>query len=208
MALLKKGILGGISGKVGNVVGGTWKGIDYIRSLASSVANPRSPGQVTQRTKFSAVVEIGSQLLGSIIQPFWNGKVPKMSGFNAFVQQNIDSFTSEGVAIWNEIFMSKGSLLAPVSVSITSQNNDGDFVLQWVDNGGVGNALSTDLMSVVAYNEGSAEWFTLVFGADRSLETIAFTIPFYDPSSDTHIYLFASRLGNNAIQSNIVYLLG
>jgi len=208
MALLKKGILGGISGKVGNVVGGTWKGIDYIRSLASSVANPRSPGQVTQRTKFSAVVEIGSQLLGSIIQPFWNGKVPKMSGFNAFVQQNIDSFTSEGVAIWNEIFMSKGSLLAPVSVSITSQNNDGDFVLQWIDNGGVGNALSTDLMSVVAYNEGSAEWFTLVFGADRSLETIAFTIPFYDPSSDTHIYLFASRLGNNAIQSNIVYLLG
>ena len=32
MGKIGKGILGGISGKVANVVGGNWKGIDYLRS--------------------------------------------------------------------------------------------------------------------------------------------------------------------------------
>ena len=55
MGIIKKGILGGFSGKVGNVVGASWKGIDYIRSLPSTVRNPRTPRQVKQRTKFSLV---------------------------------------------------------------------------------------------------------------------------------------------------------
>ena len=55
MGIIKQGILGGFSGKVGNVVGASWKGIDYIRSLPSSVRNPRTPRQVKQRTKFSLV---------------------------------------------------------------------------------------------------------------------------------------------------------
>ena len=46
MGIIKKGILGGFSGKVGNVVGASWKGIDYIRSLPSTVRNPRTPRQV------------------------------------------------------------------------------------------------------------------------------------------------------------------
>ena len=37
MATIKKGILGGVSGKVGNVVGGNWKGVDYLRSLPAEV---------------------------------------------------------------------------------------------------------------------------------------------------------------------------
>jgi hypothetical protein len=42
MGKISQGILGGISGKVGNVIGGSWKGIDYIRVKPSSVANPRT----------------------------------------------------------------------------------------------------------------------------------------------------------------------
>ena len=52
MGIIKKGILGGFSGKVGNVVGASWKGIDYIRSLPSTVRNPRTPRQVKQELSF------------------------------------------------------------------------------------------------------------------------------------------------------------
>ena len=31
MGKIAQGILGGLSGKVGNIIGGSWKGIDYIR---------------------------------------------------------------------------------------------------------------------------------------------------------------------------------
>ena len=53
MGKIGKGILGGVSGKVANVVGASWKGIDYLRAKPQSVANPRSVLQVNQRTKGS-----------------------------------------------------------------------------------------------------------------------------------------------------------
>ena len=59
MGTIKKGILGSFSGKVGNIVGASWKGIAYIRSLPASVRNPRTVKQVTQRSKF---IQAGRQL--------------------------------------------------------------------------------------------------------------------------------------------------
>ena len=44
MGKISQGILGGFSGKVGNVVGGNWKGIDYMRVRPASVANPQTNG--------------------------------------------------------------------------------------------------------------------------------------------------------------------
>jgi hypothetical protein len=37
MGIVKKGILGGFSGKVGAVVDGSWKGISYMRSLPQNI---------------------------------------------------------------------------------------------------------------------------------------------------------------------------
>ena len=56
MGTFKQGIYGGYSGKVGNVVGGSWKGIDYMRILPTSVANPQTDAQLTQRQKFSVTM--------------------------------------------------------------------------------------------------------------------------------------------------------
>ena len=36
MGKIAQGILGGLSGKVGNVIGGSWKGIDYKRGESSN----------------------------------------------------------------------------------------------------------------------------------------------------------------------------
>ncbi|MDD2265168.1 MAG: DUF6266 family protein, partial [Bacteroidales bacterium] len=47
MGTIKQGILGGFSGKVGNIVGASWRGIDYIRSMPASVRNPRTVAQVS-----------------------------------------------------------------------------------------------------------------------------------------------------------------
>ena len=39
MGTIKQGILGGFSGKVGTVVGSSWKGISYMRGQAQNVKN-------------------------------------------------------------------------------------------------------------------------------------------------------------------------
>lgn len=53
MAKLKKGILGPISGKLGPVTGGTWKGIPYLReSTDPAKLKDRSAAQIANQEKF------------------------------------------------------------------------------------------------------------------------------------------------------------
>ena len=52
MGKIKQGILGGFNGTVGTVVGGSWKGMAYMRGKAQSIKNPRTEKQMSQRIKF------------------------------------------------------------------------------------------------------------------------------------------------------------
>jgi hypothetical protein len=54
MGTIKQCILGGFSGKVGTVIGASWKGINYMRSIPQHVKNPRTAGQVSRRSKKAA----------------------------------------------------------------------------------------------------------------------------------------------------------
>lgn len=53
MARIKKGILGGFSGKVGTVIGANWRGIDYMRALPRLSNKPATPAQLAQRNKMA-----------------------------------------------------------------------------------------------------------------------------------------------------------
>ncbi len=110
MATIKQGILGGVSGKIGSVVGSSWKGIAVLRSLALSVANPRTGPQVQQRTNFTSIVKVGSDLLGAIIVPYWNRFAVKMSGYNSFCQVNMSTF-ADGLLVYpNNFYISVGKM--------------------------------------------------------------------------------------------------
>ena len=53
MAIYKNGINGAFSGKLGAVVGATWKGQPYMRSLPSKRKGPASEAAITSRNKFA-----------------------------------------------------------------------------------------------------------------------------------------------------------
>ena len=95
MGVIKQGILGGFSGKVANIIGSSWKGIAYMKAMPLSVANPRTAKQVAHRNKFSNVVEFATKILSNLIKPLNDRFAVKMSGYNLFVQRNIELF--EGV---------------------------------------------------------------------------------------------------------------
>lgn len=95
MAIIKQGILGGFSNKVGSVVGAGWKGIATMRSLPQSVANPRTTAQVANRTTFAQLAVLGSSVLPTIIQPLWNRWAKKMSGYNEWLSVNKKIFDEE-----------------------------------------------------------------------------------------------------------------
>ncbi len=56
MAKLKESVIGVLIGKIGQVVGTTWKGISVLRVLPASIANPQTDAQLTQRQKWAVTM--------------------------------------------------------------------------------------------------------------------------------------------------------
>ena len=127
MGTITKGILGGFSGRVGTVVGARIFGIDVMRSYQPNVENPRTPGQVSQRTKFSLVVQF-LRLFLSIIRIGFSLKAIGQSAFNACVSyavQNSVTGTSPDFAIdYANVMIAQGALDGIASASIDENLSD------------------------------------------------------------------------------------
>jgi len=93
MGTIKKGILGGFSGKVGTVIGGNWKGIDYMRGKAASVSNPKTEAQLDQRARFRAALKF-LQPLTSFIRVGFKNYAVKMTAFNSAMLYNLNNALS------------------------------------------------------------------------------------------------------------------
>lgn len=65
MAKIRKGILGPLSGKLGPVVGGTWKGIAYVRAVPEA-----KPKKKAQRTAGQIAIQEKMRFLNNFMVPF------------------------------------------------------------------------------------------------------------------------------------------
>jgi hypothetical protein len=120
MGVIKRGILGGFSNKVGNIVGSTWKGRAVIKSLPLSVANPRTTPQVSQRSKFAGISVFASLILSSWVKPLWDRFAGDISGYNAFCKENIVHVSSAGVVDYSSVVFSKGKMVVPTIDTIVA----------------------------------------------------------------------------------------
>jgi hypothetical protein len=167
MAVIKQGILGALSGKVGSVIGGSWKGIAYLRSRPASVANPRTAGQVTQRNSFTAMIQVASLLLAKIVKPLWDRFAQFESGYNAFVGANIKCFVNGVFTNFSDFIIARGKLVGFDTPTITMGVGDTATVVDWLDNTGEGDALATDESYGVYYNETQDAWGQTVLNKTR-----------------------------------------
>ena len=207
MGVIKRGLLGGFSGKVANIVGGSWKGIAYMRSLPLSVANPRTVGQVTQRTKFGTISAFGSAIVAGWIQPLWNRFAVQASGFNDFVKANIEFVSDIGVITFAAMKMSIGKLLGLGFYEIISPPaaTENEVTLQWNNNAGDGNALATDELYIVGYNATQQEFSNVKVSTRNGIsDNIAFENDFVT-NDVLHVWLVTRRV-DGTIVSDSQYL--
>lgn len=119
MGKIKRGILGGFVGKVGNVVGSSWKGIETMRALPISVLNPRTTAQVGNRTRFGSLSTLAAAMLTTIVKPLNDRFASGMSGYNAFTARNKTAFTDDGIFVPANLVLSTGKLGDTDITSIT-----------------------------------------------------------------------------------------
>lgn len=144
MGVINQGILGGVSGRIGPVVGGSWKGISYLRGYQANVAQPNTAAQVAQKQRMSVIVILAKAFLAIIIKPLNDRFAVRMSGYNLFVSRNIEHVDALGAIDWTSIVFSAGTLTGFDTLAGTSVGGSADVDFTWVDNSGTGTAQATD----------------------------------------------------------------
>jgi len=207
MGKISQGILGGLSGKVGNIVGGSWKGIDYIRIKPSSVANPRTEGQVNQRNKFTITLEY-LQATKDFIKIGYKSFATKKTEFNAamsYVLNNAVGGIAPNFTIdYSLALLSRGPLSGVLNPT-TDLTTAGQVSFDWDDNSAEGNANVTDKAMVLVYNPSKKESISILDGSDRTVGSQVVTIPNTYAGDTVELFMaFVSADGTQV--SNSVYL--
>ena len=203
MGTIKKGILGGFSGKVGTVVGANWKSISYMRSLPQKVKNPRTLGQ---RSKFSLTLKL-LQPMTAFLRTGWKLYAHKQSPFNAVMSYTLanaitGTYPDYGIDT-SKVLVSRGALAPATNGSAVAAG--GNITFSWDDNSGVNSAKQTDKALIAILNLEKGDSITDAAGAERTAGTQTVVIPADWSGDSVEAYLgFISEDGKEV--ANSVYL--
>ena len=207
MGKIKRGILGGISGIVGNVVGSSWKGIDYIKTQPKHIKNPRSQAQQNQRERFSLSLQTISPML-QFINKVYKGYSPYKTAYNSAMAHCMSNAIAgefpEYTIDFSKVLVSSGSLAQPIPQAAWADR--GTVTFFWLDNSTTDSSDANDVACVLVFDKDSSEVFCNTFGTGRRggpcSETIS--IPSRSISHKLECYLaFISADKRNS--SNSVY---
>ncbi|REL23931.1 hypothetical protein DYD21_20675 [Rhodohalobacter sp. SW132] len=179
MAKLSSGILGGISGTVGNVVGGRWRGIDYIRSKPASVKNPNTEAQRNQRMRFRLVITLLRKMQPFVVIGFRKGR-KNQTEMNYAMSVNVRNAISgtypdleiDPQALVVSVGDLQGSSTAGLDLSVAET-----AIFTWINESGVGNASDNDAAMALLYNVDKDAVIYKLHGASRADENLAVTLP-------------------------------
>ena len=195
MGKIKNATIGALNGKVGNLVGASWKGTDYYRIHNEHINDANSPKQIAQRERFKSVSFLIHKLRTAVIKPVWNNRVAHMTGNNAFMAKNMQAINADATIDFSKIVLTAGVLDLPASMNFNKDlSDDGSYVLDWLDVPDAYEFDDSDLLNIVIFNEAdvSVTPFLQLRCAARKDMLFQF-IPKGDAGNKLHIYAFFSN---------------
>ena len=191
MGKISQGILGGFSGTVGNVIGATWKGIDYMRIKPAHVKNPKTDKQVSQRNKFTTVMDFLQPMTDYIKVGFKNYAI-KLTQFNSAMSYNLLNAVigiSPNFSIdYAKALVARGALKSALNPAVASAAV-GNVAYTWDDNSVELNADATDQAMLLIYNPDKDEAVFITEGAARDVGSQNLTVPDSYSGDTVHAYI-------------------
>ena len=190
MATFEKGILGGFSGKVGNVVGGTWKGKSYMRSKPNKRSSVPSEKQLEQQIKFKMIV-LFFQTMSGLLNLTFMSFASKVTGYNSAVSYGLKNAVSGTFPAFDidypQVLVARGDL-PNASAPVATVGGGGMVEFKWANNAGVGRAKATDKAILVVYCPFVKQTIYTTGAAMRSaLGTKLDVTPFVGQAVETYI---------------------
>ncbi|MDQ8052158.1 MAG: DUF6266 family protein [Pedobacter sp.] len=200
MGTYSKSNFGQISGKVGNAVGGKWRGIDYLRSLPSKSKRAASPDQLAVQAKFALAAATLSPIKDVLNVGFADAKLSGISGYNMavklFIANSISGAYPNLTVDFQSLQISKGSLGKLLSPQI---GYNGQFYLTWAANQSR-IAFIDDHVLALVYNQ-TADMFVLDESAKRADASVTFDIG--SANGDViHAWVFCLKRDGKSVSSS------
>ncbi|WP_291107761.1 DUF6266 family protein [Flavobacterium sp. UBA6195] len=207
MGTYNKGILGAFSGKVGPVVGATWRGKEVMRSLPKKSNRLATTYQQQQRSKFAMTTEF----LGGV-QPVIKRYFGSNAGLKTRRNQAMSYLMKEAIVFtdpnyewdYTKVLISKGDLLGINNGAViagTGQNLN----FSWTDNSGQGEAMATDKLVVVVYEPTSKATVYSLNAGSRSSGSATLELPNFLSGLEVQVWAtFVSS--NDALYATSLYL--
>lgn len=179
MAVTQNNLIGAARGSAGNMTFSSWKGLNVLKNKPASVANPRSDGQVAQRSVITQLVAIFRQV-PSALRTAFRQYATGMSAYNAFVKYNADeAFTISGAVatfVASSFNAAKGTLGALVDFARTLDTGR-TYDFTWTDNTGESNANASDIFHVLVISSNGLEVYEEDTTRTRAQASGSVTIP-------------------------------
>jgi hypothetical protein len=191
MGKLKIGILGNVKGKVGPVVGSVVGGQNVVKAMPSSYADKNSVAQQNQRTAFAATLEWYKALAPALADAYPERK-SKLSGYNTFMQDNVNSAITGTTVNWNGLKIGKGSLTNPeFTATATEITNQAQF--NWVDDSDGSAKLATDKVVLVVIEPVSKSVHVSNGAYTRASGSALLTLPSIMVGKELQTYAYMKR---------------
>ena len=207
MAEIKKGILGGFSGKVGTVVGVNWRGKDIIRSLPKKSKRRPTDLQLMQQIKFKQVIGF-LQPIRPVLNLYFGNRVGLKSRYNiatSYTLNNVLEMVNDlPVIVLERVLVSKGDLVGFLQPTIESTGGD-SFQMNWEDNSGQGNAQPSDLVNVICYCEELNSFEVLQSIESRDVLVAHIPLPTYYNGKKVNFWAFLNS-ETKTMASTSIYL--
>jgi len=201
--LSSNSVFGRISGKVGDRIYSSWKGISYVRAKPVKVNNPKTAAQLDQRAKFAVIIKF-LQPLTVFLRVGFKSKTARMSAFNAAMSYNlmnaIGGTYPDYCIDYSKVMVSMGTLpeaLNPTAVTCSA----GKIEFSWEDNR---NAMANDRVFLIIYNP--AKEVATIEGCNARMEggqTISLPADF--SGDEVHCYIAFENAGQSVV-SNSLYV--
>lgn len=208
MGKLQGGILGIMTGKVGGVVGSTWKDKNTLRSYRASIAVNNTAKAVAAKDVFSQCVAKAIQINGVIGRDLWQRFEKSQSGYNALVAQFRAAYDAANNFIAENLILSKGKIEETVITGQSIEPVRKVITLTW-NTTTTGYQLATDIPYVVLM---TADGLVLKaysgedLGKTRASGTISVPNFEHEAEYNKQVYLMFRRADGTMVSNSVTSL--
>lgn len=207
MGSYTKGILGTFRGKVGTVIGYSWRGKDLMRGLPKETTIAATAAQIEQRAKFSKVIKFLTAIKG-IVGAYFGKEQKSKSPFNLATSYHLGEALLPGpndswLIDYSKVLISRGDLRGVDNPTVAAGGAN-EINLTWTDNSGQGSADATDQLIAVVFSTEMVEFVQFnPTAATRADGVVTLPIPGYLSGSLAEVWVtFITANGKQAAISS------